>query len=60
MQNLHLLEYSVEAFQCWVFIINIWQSWIELSYIGIDFQFIEVGIAEILVWLACVIVSKSV
>ena len=59
MQNLHLLECSVEAFgvmwhnyQCSVVLV-------ELAMMVFVMRFLWVGMAEMLVWLACVIASKS-
>jgi hypothetical protein len=60
MQNLHLLEFSAEAFAS---VVHKYQSLVVpvgLAMISFVFRFIMVGTAEMLVKLACVIVSKSV
>ena len=55
LENLHLHEYLAEAFQCYV---HYYQGLVEL--VELVFQFIRVEIAEVLVWLACAIMSKNV
>jgi hypothetical protein len=60
MQNLHLLEFLAEALRCHVHHYQRLAVPVELAVMEFIFQFTVVGIAEMLVWLACVIVSKSV
>ena len=49
MQNLHLLEYSAEAFQCHLHYYQCLVVLVELAAMGLIFPFIGVGIAEVLV-----------
>jgi hypothetical protein len=60
MQNLHLLEFLAEAFQYHVLHFQSLSVPVELAAMKFVFRFMVVGIAEMLEWLACVIVSKSV
>jgi hypothetical protein len=53
-------EFLAEVFQCHVHHFQYLADPVELAAMKFVFQFMVVGIAEMLVWLACVIVSKSV
>jgi hypothetical protein len=48
MQNLHLLEYSAEAFWCHVHYYQCMAVLVKLAVMGYVFQFIVVGITEML------------
>jgi hypothetical protein len=56
----YLLEYSSEAFWCHVHHYQSLTILVELAVIGFIFQFIVLGIAKMLVWHVCVIMSRSV
>ena len=60
VQNLHLLGYSAEAFHCHVHHCQCLEVPEELAVMWFVFMSIVVVIAEMLVWLACVIVSKII
>ena len=60
MQNFHLLEILADGFRYYVHHFQCLGVPVELAVIKFVFQFMVVAIAEMLVWLASVIVSKSV
>jgi hypothetical protein len=60
MQKLNLLEFLAGASRCHVHHYQCLAVLVELAVMEFIFQFMEVGIAEMLVWLACELVSKSV
>ena len=60
MQYLLLLEFLAKAFRCPLYHYQCMAVPVELAAMKFVFWFTVVGIAEILVWLACVTVSKSV
>ena len=60
MQNLQLIEFSAEAFRCHVHHYQYMAVPEELTVVVVAFRFMEVGMTEISVRMACVIVSKNV
>ena len=60
MQSLPLLEFLAEAFRCHVHHFQCLVVPVELAAMKLVFRFMVTEIAEMLMWLACVIVSKSV
>ena len=58
MQNLQSLEFLAETFQCRGHNFQCFAVPVELAAMKFVFRFMVVGIAGILVWLACGIVSK--
>jgi len=56
MQNLHLLEILAEAFRYHVQRFQSLAVPVELAAMKFVFWFVVFGIAEIIMWLACVIV----
>ena len=60
MQKLHLLGFSAQTFRCRVHHYQCLAVLVELAVMAFASWFIAIGIAGMLIWLACAIVSKSV
>ena len=60
MQNLCLLEYSAEVFRFHMHYCQCLAVPVELAVMGFVFRFAVVGVTEMILWLLCMIVSKSV